>query len=268
MARIDGRLPGFEFGEGGYTPENLKKHEDAFQTLVEASSKVDPDGVSLRGALIRFQVCDGYAHYVVSSDSPLSLRLVPYGDAYEAAPETIRGVDRDTVRRQLVRAREAQESAEKGEAFYASLEPGQVVHYDHGFRQYIRCVVVETSDMPQARAGKALKPVALVGDWRPFNLHRRERNGSVMLGYHAEAVREGRLMTPHESLIYEGPRSRRAIGPDPAGLAPVSLDVPDMTDEERTRAELWRKVDRVRGIASSNAEDPRELLQEIARLVT
>lgn len=91
------------------------------------------------------------------------------------------------------------------EAFYASLQAGQVVHYHDGFGQFIRCEVVELAeatrlDFDTMLAGsKVLKQVALVGAWRSYDLKAD--------GFRAKQIREGKLMKPNASNIYENPKA-------------------------------------------------------------
>jgi|ERR1035437_892142 hypothetical protein len=76
--------------------------------------------------------------------------------------EPYAGVQRAFFRHEIQYAIETELEMVKGEMesekFYASLTPGETVHYNHGFgRSYIRCEV---------DSNHALIPIALVGDWR------------------------------------------------------------------------------------------------------
>ena len=56
---------------------------------------------SLVGAMLRFPRGDGYAHYVVVKDKPLTLQHIPVGDAWRVEDCTLRGINVTDVRRQL-----------------------------------------------------------------------------------------------------------------------------------------------------------------------
>lgn len=269
MAKLDGKVSGFEKLEGEAYSALWKRHDKMVRDLAGRSASLDPDGPSLVGALIRFSVADGYALYVVSKDSPLTLRHVPYGDAYEAHPATVRGVTAETVRGELRQQRALAESADRSPSFYGKLQIGQIVHYHHFGRGFVRCEVVDGSGEERNQAGKCLKPVALVGEWNKRDLPRRDPDGRVSLGYSAELIVEGRLICPDSGCLYEGMSSenRRRYG-DPSGLAPISLEVPPMTAAEEEQARLWSRVNRIRSFVNDpRVSDPAELLSEISRIV-
>ena len=57
------------------------------------------------GGLIKFQVADGYAVYIVTKAAPLTLTHVPFGDAYQVHDALIRGLRRADVLASLERDR-------------------------------------------------------------------------------------------------------------------------------------------------------------------
>jgi hypothetical protein len=241
------------------------------QGYEDRSAEVDPGGKSLVGALIRFPVADGAAVYVVVQDEPLCLKHVPYGDAYEAAEATVRGVNKATVRAQLRHDQYFRGAKNLNESFYDSLKPGQIVHYHHSAGAFVRCVAAYAADPQKART--VLLPIALVGPWREYDLPRRLPNGEIIMGFLAEKVLSGEVMRPHESSIWESPRSpMKAAGvPDPTGLEPVSLEVPPMTEEQQHRAALWLKIEKIQSIARGDGlketPDPEQVLADIARVL-
>lgn len=100
MAKYDPNpieFPAFS-GTGALEPY-FKAQEEALKKLQEASAAIDftKPRVDLTGALVSFQIADGYAYYVVSKNSPLTVRHVPFGDAWQAIEPTIRGLNRDFV---------------------------------------------------------------------------------------------------------------------------------------------------------------------------
>lgn len=112
--------------------------------------------------------------------------------------------------------------------FYAGLKVGQIVHYFNGFKEFVRCEVVEgtkedmealaicQAERDRAKAEKMLKPIALVGEWREWDL----RPDS----YHVRGIEEGRPFKPNVTCIYEAEdyaARKRSI--DPRGLEPIKL---------------------------------------------
>lgn len=79
-------------------------HELEFDALVKAAEQVDTTR-TLVGSIINFSVADGFAHYLVTKDSPLTLQHVPYGDGYRVAPYTIRGLRKADVLAMVQRRR-------------------------------------------------------------------------------------------------------------------------------------------------------------------
>jgi len=63
--------------------EEARRQETALMDQLEAISDQAPEGVSV-GRMIRYQVADGYAHYVITrvSGSSVSVAHVPFGDAW------------------------------------------------------------------------------------------------------------------------------------------------------------------------------------------
>lgn len=85
------------------------------------------------------------------------------------------------------------------DAFYAGLKVGQTVHYCNGLKQYVECEVV----MQEGK--KQLKPVALKGKWREWDLPRRMPDGSINHSYHAEKIAKGICWRANVSCILESP---------------------------------------------------------------
>lgn len=59
-----------------------------------------PEG-EIVGGLIKFQIADGYAHYLVTKASPLTVQWVPYCDNYQASAPTIRGLNKADIQQML-----------------------------------------------------------------------------------------------------------------------------------------------------------------------
>jgi hypothetical protein len=107
------------------------------------------------------------------------------------------------------------------EAFYESLQVGAIVHYAHGFGEFVRCEVVELTEETligfhrDPVGTKVLKPLALVGGWRSYDLKSES--------YHPKQIRDGKLMKPNASNIYENPKAE-IRGTDPRQMPVLSFE--------------------------------------------
>lgn len=106
MALIDGTYPLTEFCFASFRNIDETDHVREFDALRAESAKIDftDDSASLVGALLSWQVADGYANYVVTKDAPLTVQHVPFMDAYTVDPALIKGLDPGDVRAQLARS--------------------------------------------------------------------------------------------------------------------------------------------------------------------
>jgi len=144
-------------------------------------------------------------------------------------------------------------TSSESDTFFKGLQPGSVVHYNNGGNQFVRCQV-----MPD----KQLMPIALVGDWREYDLPRRQRNGEIDYGYHAKTIIEHKTFQPHASNVWEFNVNRSARQQpinfskqtDPRGLSAICLSVPPMTVKQGTEAEKWKKLDLIRNIVGGDNE--------------
>lgn len=61
-----------------------KAQDDIFKQLQEGDKNAEEQGFAFRGRLIKFQVADGYAHYLVVKDTAkwIHVKHIPYGDSY------------------------------------------------------------------------------------------------------------------------------------------------------------------------------------------
>ncbi len=142
-----------------------------------------------------------------------------------------------------------------------NLKANQIVHVEHGFGQYVRCIVVE--------AGKCiLKPIALVGDWYSHDLPRRNRNGEVYLPYSAKKVLEGEPYETNASHLYEYQVLRGTNKPNPKNLEAIDLSLPSMTKEESKEALLWQKIESIMEVANSATDNPSEVIKEIKKILS
>lgn len=149
---------------------------------------------------------------------------------------------------------------DEAERFYTSLKPNAIVHYDSGFGAYVRCRVVKEG------AETKLKPIALVGDWKPHSLPRRMKDGSVYNGYHVDQIIKGETFRPHASNLYEYPTNERKHA-NPAGMMPVNLNVPDMTEAEAAKADLWKKIDAIGEYCQGGDCEPETIIEAIRKIL-
>lgn len=98
-------LPKFE-------PEDFRdfdnsKHVKAFNALQDYADSLTEDQIV--GQIIRWQVADGYAYYMVVDDDPLTVSSIPFLDGWQVDPIMIKGLDADDVR-EKVRQRRAMQN--------------------------------------------------------------------------------------------------------------------------------------------------------------
>ena len=265
MAKLDRTpCPGFQKKPGEDFDRWHERTKGLMEQMEDISARKDPTTTVLKDAVVRFQVADGYAVYVVTQDDPLTLQHVPFMDGYQADAATIRGVNRSTVRDQLRRAAAFHGLEDRTTRFYRSLQIGSTVHYHNGFGTWVRCTVVANAEPGHNKSGRALKPVALVGDWKPYDLPKRCPDGSITEPFHVKQIREGDPWTPNEGFIFESPDfAHRSHFPDPSKLQPIDLSVPPMDAEATRRAELWQRINRIRKITEDGSRTPESILEDV-----
>jgi len=147
--------------------------------------------------------------------------------------------------------------------FYNTLNTGDIVHYNNGFNEYVRCNVLPD---------KRLMPVALVGNWKQWDLPQRRQDGSIYNGYHADCILKQQPFQPNATNIYEyqlANKTTRADSLDPRPLPAVDLSVPDMTPEQNETAQNWQHVQQLQDIlANRDGNDtrhtnPADILNEV-----
>ncbi len=100
MAKLIGIAKGdWEFNSEDIE-ESIKRQDRLFKEL-ESKRRED----SVIGSIISFPVADGFAHYFVEKEKPLSLSLIPYGDAYQIPEAHIRGLTLKDVKTMVQRQR-------------------------------------------------------------------------------------------------------------------------------------------------------------------
>jgi hypothetical protein len=100
MAKLTGAVP---FPKANYEDYKTsdKAQTAAYKALEDRSNSL-PDG-ELVGALVQFQIADGYAVYVVSSvgANTVELKHVPYGDGYQIPAAHMRGLTKKDIAQQV-----------------------------------------------------------------------------------------------------------------------------------------------------------------------
>jgi hypothetical protein len=241
-----------------------KREEDYIEKLkrlVRVNNKGD-----LVGEVVRWQRADGYASYMVATESPLRLIHLDLGDGYRVETSLLRGLTLGEVRLMVAAERGWRNLIDDSNAIYATLKPGEIVHYNDGFAQFVRCEVVAvphgwTSKLGSKPTGNVvLKPIALVGEvgrrqnpdgswvhgWSEYDLYRRAPDGTVSHGYHAEQIINGELFQPNGANLYESPRYSNRSGIDPRELKPISLNPPAMSTAEERAMPLAKAINRIR----------------------
>jgi len=156
-------------------------------------------------------------------------------DADQDYAGSVANVDESVILDILRREAAFKESDAGHESWFGTLSPGDIVHVDQGFGQFVRCRVEEgeyEEGLSGRRvSGKHVVAIALVGDWLASDLPQRTVYGTVRYPHHADLVVHGGHYRPSLSNIWESPHHYKE-GQDPRGLDPISLKLPEMTPEE------------------------------------
>ena len=144
-------------------------------------------------------------------------------------------------------------SGNDSNSFFDHLKPGSVVHYNNGFAQYVRC---------QVTVNHQLLPIALVGKWEAYDLPKRQKDGTVYLGYHAEQIKSGKTFRPHASNVWEynvtKTKNQQPMNfgkwQNPTEMVPMSLEVPPLTDPQQIEALKYKKLAAIRVVLKDDAE--------------
>jgi hypothetical protein len=219
----------------------------------------------------------------VSQDDPIEINGQIYKGDYAGVVKAFRGAD---IRSSLQFERTWEKIGKEGEAKASTLRVGQIVHYDNGFAQFVRCEVVKAGPKPE------LKPIGLIGNWQQNDLAVRNPDGSIRRGTYAAFIAGDRdslfghgekTMSPAGSNIWElkdaeqktwSMRGCRPPTPtqtvnfpryeapfDPAREPLLSLDLPDMTEDEAEAARLHQLrralIERLNDETITRSKDPR-----------
>ncbi len=129
---------------------------------------------------------------------------------------------------------------DENEQFLQSQPEGAILHYHNSQGSYVRRQVV----IKDGR--RYLKDIALVGNWDAHDLPKRREDGSVYMPYHPQQILEGKLndhlqvSTTYEHPSFVKPGTHRGANLiDPRKLAPISLELPEETPEQKETARQW-----------------------------
>jgi hypothetical protein len=174
------------------------------------------------------------------------------------------GAEKSFLSREILAAN-AYEAIFKGisndhDRFYASLDEGDIVHYNNGFKNFVRCEVVFDADEQKNQ----LQPIALVGEWSNHDLPKRRANGEIYYGYNVQQIIDGSTFEPNVTCIFEAGTNH---SDDPRSLPPIDLSVPAMTEEEEQEAVRCQLIGRVQEIISEHG-NTQEIINRISSMLS
>jgi hypothetical protein len=195
----------------------------------------------------------GDTAYAVVVDEPFEIGGVTYPGEY-AGQEDVFLVD--TIKSRLALSAVLTSLDNRREDFFENLTPGDVYHYHNGFGEYVRCVVTESHEF---------QPIALIGEWRQYDLYRVDATGKVHHGYHAAKILSGEgAWQPSETCVYESDEFVAPRGEgrdfDPRLRDPLDLTPPTPTAEETLRHELWKAWYAAGEAIDNHRDEPIELI--------
>lgn len=214
----------------------------------------------LVGRFIQHAHADSHAIYTITREvgNKVEIKVCKIGDGWVLPAWGEKALIARSKAEGFLRQRDMWADMATQEAdWWAKQSIGTVVHYSNGFNQYIRGIILVVD------GEKKMMPTAMVGDWRPYDLPRRQADGSIYYGYHAEGIVNKTPMRPNASNMYECPDHPRR-GDDPSKMEPVSIDVPEMTAAQQKLAALTTKIEMIRNLLSyERSNDPEAHAAEI-----
>lgn len=215
----------------GIAYEAEQKREAAHQAELKTWLKDNGYGGANTGRVASFPVADGAALYMIGEGTGSKKDILvhlPYGDGYNYVH-----VSRLTKKDILASARHDEAVAKlsaKRAGWWAGLKVGATVHYDNGFGEFVRGVIVKH------KGENKMRPTALVGGWKAHDLPKRMYTGEVICGTYASRLRgetENEPMQPNSANMFESPDycgSGKGKA-DPAKMKPLDLSDPVDTPE-------------------------------------
>lgn len=149
--------------------------------------------------------------------------------------------------------------------FWKARKPGEIFHYLHSTKQFVRAEVVTTEK------GFELRPLALVGNWHASELPRWWDSGHYRDGgYWVQKIKDGETFQPHEGNLWEvSPRDA-----DPRSMEPIDIAPPAPTEAQREAADMLAVVAEVQALlemprqSHDYAGTYRERLAAVVALIT
>lgn len=257
-------------GLKGYSDERIKKEQALFDELAKLGENLSGTQVN---RMVSFSQADGSANYIIAKVGPRTCTLLhlPFFDGYASPAVTHNHTcPRSVVDRQLNLADFMEEHRKKhhneSDNFYATLKPGDIVHYEDVF-VWLRCEVVPDGN------GVALKPIALVGnkrvevdgkwegDYFEVDLFTVSRTGQVTYMDRARMILDGHHLKPNVASIYECPaRRKRPNEKDPRTLPVAPLHPEEFTPEQKRLHKQWADLEIVLGILQNQHSAPLSMM--------
>jgi|APSaa5957512622_1039677.scaffolds.fasta_scaffold39330_1 hypothetical protein len=152
------------------------------------------------------------------------------------------------------------EMLSSNDAYYKSLNIGDVVHYHDGFGQFVRCEVVDEE------GSHVLKRIGLVGKWKEYDLPNRTRTGEINI---PPRCRMGTTFKPNYGTIYECDKfsGNSRVVFDPTKLDLIDLSVPEMTEKQIAVAASWTAVESVRKLLAVSQHNPISILESAKKII-
>lgn len=216
------------------------------------------------GRIIYFSVADGYAVYKITK---ISKRVVHLEWVDDPSNNPDKYVDRTLGSKGSISINRLKEllscdeffinSQAASNRFFDSLKIGQIVHYNNGFNDFVRCEIDKE---------KNLVPIALVGEWDKTRLP-HYLNGKIHYPFHADMIRIKNPFRPFYTTIFECPffvTKEHTI--DPRKLEPLSLEVPEpdpYNDPKNYNMTAKERVEKYRKETNCHPENIISILCEI-----
>jgi hypothetical protein len=215
----------------------------------------------------RDSYADANVRFVVRKDMGNGLYLCISDDVDYSGIE--RYFSAEQIRNKVDWVKRIERSFTARDDFWANQKVGAVLHYHNGHGNYVRGKVIEVN------GEKKLRPLAMVGLWKPMDLPQRRPNGEIYYPYNpnkiVNATDEDAAWQPSESCVFESPTfcpPGTMFDPgDPRKLEPIDLTVPDMTPAEQSEALMEQTLDRVRALIEDRYRTSapiREVLRDIS----
>lgn len=171
----------------------------------------------------------------------------------------------DQINKKMEAARAWKRTGDDSHDWWESRKIGEIVHYNNGFGAWVRGEIVQDGDL------RKMKPIALVGDWKSYDLPFYNRRGEVETrGGWVTEVYTGvfKPSRPHASNMYENPQaSCSKAGVDPRRLEPVDLTPVPLLPELQAQVPYEKmRVDLITMLQGGHG-DPKLTLQATQKIL-